>query len=322
MGDAGTLSLPATAALVRLADRWLLDDVGRGRVRLLDALPGWLGRVLAQLTVAGPITAGQARAVVLAAGVPESEVERCVTSLSAAGLLSEHPAAVPPADSAVLRDYQFANISQAVDYADPAAIDEDIRLMYRYAEADRPPAVLVELPAGAFRVPLPHPVLDPAGHPLDRLGRCLFLTHGVLSDTAIGPLPRTRRVPPSHGAAHPFDLLLTTARDVDAGSYYYDPGEHCLVLLADDTTEHGDDVILDIRLAVERVQWRYRTSAVYPTIFLDLGHLLETLELVSAEVGLCAERLPEGGGPPLPPGPFGPALARYRLSPFDPSSGR
>lgn len=112
-----------------------------------------------------------------------------------------------------------------------------------------------------------------------------------------GPLPRSRRTTPSFGASHPFDISVSTSRlSGKRTTYYYQASEHSLValptLVCDPDTgdapepSAGGDFDLSIHLAIERAHWRYRTSQVYPTVLLDLGHLTETLHQVCESMGV------------------------------------
>lgn len=321
-----------TVSLVRLDGTWLWEDPARGAHRRLRTMPSWLGPLLARL-LTGPALPWQSlTSAAEDCGVPADRTEGCLSSLVTAGLLMSGGTTGPDRDTAALRDRQWALVSHPADYTRPGTVAEDITLMWRQAAAEAPPPAYHRFGDGP-RVALPHPVLDAPGHPLDALGHLLYLTHGVLEDAAIGPLPRTRRVPPSHGAAHPFDLTVTTRGVLEQVSTYgYDPSEHALVPLTDEAPETGTPAaepdllpeadVLTIHLAAERVQWRYRSSTAYPTIFLDLGHLVETLYTTAAHLGWQVTELPSRGTPLVRPGAeTGPALTRLALR-HGPAAGR
>lgn len=318
-----TWQLSPTAALIRLDDQWLLEDPRHGRFRQLHNITEWLAELFAALVAAGPVSSLHLRGLTRRAGVPANRVDACIASLHQADLLVPHGAGHLDRDASAQRDHQWVMVASPVDYAQPGVIDDDLRTMDEYAAQGPPPAAYVHPGDGEPSIPLPHPLLDPPEHPLHSLGHLLYFTHAVLSDAVIGPLPRSRRVTPSHGAAHPFDLTVTT--DHLSGcthqNYCYAPGAHALVP-ADQThsvaasfVPQAKDLLITVHLASDRVQWRYRASTAYPTIFLDLGHLLETLRMTAAFLRMTVEELPLPDGPPLTPvhTRFGPVLARCVL---------
>ncbi|MYT56042.1 hypothetical protein GTW29_29160 [Streptomyces sp. SID7834] len=140
-----------------------------------------------------------------------------------------------------------------------------------------------------------------------------------------GPLPRSRRTPPSFGASHPFDIAVITSRiSGERTAYYYQPVEHSLVILpasaydvavsAPPETSGCRDIELSIHLAIERVHWRYRTSTVYPIILLDLGHLTETLRQVADSMDIRLTATAGRTEPALSKSDqvLGPRLRQYR----------
>ncbi|MEU4800462.1 nitroreductase family protein [Streptomyces sp. NPDC023327] len=313
-----------TVSLVRLDGTWLWEDPARGAHRRLRTVPSWLGPLLAQLLAGPPLPWQSLASAAEDCGVPADRTEGCLNSLVAAGLLVPGDTAGPDRDNSALRDRQWALVSPPADYTRPDTVDEDITLMWRQAAQEVPPPAYHHFGEGP-RVTLPHPVLDAPGNPLDALGHLLYLTHGVIEDAAIGPLPRTRRAPPSHGAAHPFDLTVTTRGVLEeVRTYGYDPSEHALVPVADEVPDTGTPAtepgllseadVLTIHLVAERVQWRYRSSTAYPTIFLDLGHLVETLYTAAARLGWQVTELPSCGAPLFKPrAETGPVLTRLAL---------
>jgi hypothetical protein len=304
------LRVSPTASLIRIGTSWLLEDPLRGGNRQLNDFPGWLGHVLVRLMARGAMPIERVRAEISAGGVPEKQVERCLASLRSTGLLVPELAVVPPRDSGALRDHQLANIfSESLDYSQPDIMKYDRQLMESYAKDGAPPAPFLEMPADWPRRRLPHPVLDSDQHPLHAIGRVLYMINGILSDVTYGPLARTKRTPPSHGASHPFDIAVATTllTGACARTYYYDPDDHSLAEApasspGDATVDSGSGATrLSIHLTVQRVQWRYRSSLAYPTIFLDLGHVVETLHLVAGDLGLTVEDRSIAGASPLAP---------------------
>ncbi|MEU0666484.1 hypothetical protein ABZ508_21595 [Streptomyces lavendulocolor] len=329
----GSWTVPGSAALVRWNGRWLLD-VARGGARGATLKDPALWRLLGELARRPAADHAALERLALDAGVPAGAVSACLASLERAGLLrpAADPGREPPDGSPALYDWFLAGLAAPADYRDPTLTDDDLALMASYAHDDPPPPAVPAFPAGARRVQLPHPVTDPAGHPLRVLGGVLYLSHAVVEDAAIGPLPRSRRVPPSHGASHPFDLCVG-CRWADGATtvHAYDPGLHALVPLADTDRPEASgavrrlmghsavgpgDALITVHLAARRVQWRYRTGAAYPTVFLDLGHLLEALSGAAEWHGSAAVDVPVARTAPLGPGDAqgpGPVLAARAL---------
>ncbi len=323
-GDEWQLS--PTVSLIRVGEMWLMDDPARGSHRILNTLPRWLGHSLAALASSGTMKQEQVIHALEDAGVPEGQGEACFKSFVEAGVLVGPSPSTPERDAGNLRDRQWAVISPPVNYRDPATKDADIQLMYSYAEETNPPASATQVPETWARVQLPLPERETEEDFLGRLGRLLHLTYGVQSEMNFGPLPRSRRTPPSFGASHPFDISVTTKLKSDGRTaYYYHPSEHSLVALPASQCDHGESahatpggsgVYLSIHLAIERVHWRYRTSTVYPTVLLDLGHLTETLGQVAESMGIVLTATAGRVEPTLPKRDqtLGPALRTYHAS--------
>ncbi|WP_159106611.1 hypothetical protein [Streptomyces rishiriensis] len=259
----------------------------------------------------GSVNTAAAAAAAIAAGVPEAAADRCVDSFRRAGLLvptTSHP--LPRAEAPVLQDWRLANLALPADYRDPDTQVIDLRQMEGFAAAEAPPAVSVQWPLGLRRTLLPHPVHDAPERPHYALGNVLYYSNAVLRPAALGPLPRTLRVPPSHGAAHPFDLtvIMNSQRDGSSVTLGYDPMAHALVRLPATSIAPVAPgyVLIAVHLAVRRVQWRYRASTAYPTVFLDLGHLLQVMETAAENLSLALAETPvpeqasiSGRTPPL-----------------------
>ncbi|MEV6701827.1 hypothetical protein AB0M68_32530 [Streptomyces sp. NPDC051453] len=316
--------LSPTLSLVTVQGQWIIEDPRRGSHRLLNTRPPWLLALLTMLAQRDEASWSELTASAVGQGVPPDRADACIRSLAKAHLIVPAGTHAPSRDASALRDHQWALASERMDYTDESAIADDIALMYRYAESSPPPAPCWEPETESDSIMLPHPMLDHGDRPLVDLGRLLYFTNAILGDTSIGPLPRSRRVPPSHGASHPFDLSLHTARPSAGGStahYGYDPSAHALVRLKAETATPmpvaPQSDVLSVHAALERVQWRYRTSTAYPTLFLDLGHLVETLFQVAETLGWDVLEIPHADEPVLDsrlPG-LGPVFARFALSP-------
>lgn len=289
-----------TASFLRYSGGWLLDDAFLGGARELTIGSAMVWDLLCRLVESGPLTLAAAADAAAAVGIPASAADRCVDSLRRAGVLV--PATSRPSahrDTAALHDWRLANLTLPADYRNPDTLKSDLRQTRAFAAAETPPPASRQWPAKLRRTALPHPVHDPPDRPHYIMGSVLYYSHAILKPAALGPLPRSLRVPPSHGAGHPFDLTvaLRSRRERKSVLFAYDPADHTLVRLpADPVWEVTDGhMLIAVHLAVRRVQWRYRASTAYPTVFLDLGHLLgvmeavaETLDLALAEIDLPA----------------------------------
>ncbi|MEV6987454.1 hypothetical protein AB0M95_40210 [Sphaerisporangium sp. NPDC051017] len=319
--------LSPTISLIRVGDEWLIEDPAQGSYRQFNTLQKWLSEALTRLVSGGTMTDEQVCEVLKKAGIPVRYVEYCLQSFLDSGVLVDATADPPPRDFGSLRDLQWATVSRSLDYRDPEAKATDIQLMYRYAQDDFPPASSTQAPETWTWIDLPDPDPDHGGGLLNKLGYMLYLVYGVHAEIHFGPLPRTRRTPPSFGASHPFDISVTTsAFSGERTAYYYQPAEHSLVALpATESDLSTDDPVLEqtlelanidlaIHLAIERVHWRYRTSTAYPTVLLDLGHLTETLDMVADCMNVRLTVLAGRAEPPLAKEGhlLGPQLRRYR----------
>ena len=274
-------------ALVRIDDSWVVEQTGGERpARRLSTIPAWLGRVLTVLSAWEVVDAANSVTLAQLSNVHPASISDCLEQLLRLGLLHEQVCLLEgERDTARARDYQFCSSSKRPDYTDPATIGNDIQEMNRWASEDAPPAAWKQHQRRDV-IPLPVPGLAAATGSHAKLGSFLYLCHAVLADATIGALPRTLRAVPSHGASHPFDLTLKFPSEQGSGkevSFAYDPGLHALVhidgALVPKVRESPakSAVRIGIHLSIERVQFRYRSSLAYQTIYLDLGHLIETM---------------------------------------------
>ncbi|MBI4862941.1 MAG: SagB/ThcOx family dehydrogenase [Candidatus Riflebacteria bacterium] len=133
-----------------------------------------------------------------------------------------------------------------------------------------------------------------------RLARLLKISHGVFASENRGPCP-------SAGGLQAVELYLTPLGDswLPAGFHHYDRAGHHLSLVAGavdaaalsaavpslaDIT--GGALVWFIVGDGERVQRKYGERA-YPFLWMEAGHLMQNLCLVSASLGLCT--VPLGG---------------------------
>ncbi len=170
-----------------------------------------------------------------------------------------------------------------LDYASDAALEVDRQIMNDYIKATPSPAT--EQSLDGVRRWLPHPACGALEGPLGRLGMFMLHGFGVLRtaeflDVGVVPLKST----PSKGARHPFDahLVAGPGAALPAGIYDYSPSDHALVRR--DGEVPSDGLVLVVTLVYERVQWRYRETSGYCDLWLDLGHLRETLAAVATDL--------------------------------------
>ncbi|GAA1416824.1 hypothetical protein GCM10009601_09770 [Streptomyces thermospinosisporus] len=297
---ASALTVSPTASLLRYTDSWLLDDPFLGGARELSINNEVLWDFLCRLIELRSVTPETAADVAAAIGIPEAVVGRCLDSFRRAGILVPVSSRLSaPCGGPALQDWRLANLTVPADYRDPSIVSSDLQQMEEFAAAEAPPAVYKQWPATLRRVRLPHPVHDAPDRPHYVLGSVLYYSHAVIKPASLGPLPRSLRVAPSHGAAHPFDLSVTlySQRELGPVLFAYDPVDHALVRLPADPVSQVpiDHAQVAVHLAARRVQWRYRASTAYSTIFLDLGHLLGVMEAVaeSLELALAQVDLPD-----------------------------
>jgi hypothetical protein len=293
-----------TASLLHLSGSWLLDDPHLGGARELSFSSQTVWDLLRRLVELGPTDPDSAAAAAIAVGIPEAIAGRCVESLQRAGILvpeSSRPAI--PRDAPVLQDWRLANIAIATGDRDPSTLSSEPDQMEVFGSLETPPVVSRQWSAAVRRKGLPHPIHDSPDRPHYALGSVLYYSHAILKPTALGPLPRSLRVPPSYGEVHPFDLTVTLLSQREQGpiTFGYDPMDHALVRLptssfpsevlvnnaAGKSPGRSDPALIAVHLAARRVQWRYRTCTAYPTIFLDLGHLLGVMHAAAEAHGLA-----------------------------------
>lgn len=135
--------------------------------------------------------------------------------------------------------------------------------------------------------------------PLETLGRLLHATHGIKGERADGERAHARPSP-SAGGLYPLEVHLA-AQSVEGladGIYHYDPVAHELELrrpglaqaaLADLALDQSmvatSSALLIITAIVERTMWKYGQRG-YRYVFLDAGHLGQTIYLVATALGL------------------------------------
>ena len=114
--------------------------------------------------------------------------------------------------------------------------------------------------------------------------------------------PPIRRTSPSGGSRHPSEgyVCVFDVPGLDAGWYHFSCGKNVLVRVAgldsDEATaalygafRAGFPVgaVVVITSHFERNMYRYREPRTFRTLFMDVGHLLTTAELVARSLGLA-----------------------------------
>lgn len=106
---------------------------------------------------------------------------------------------------------------------------------------------------------------------------------------------------PSGGARHPVECyLLSMDNEIPDGLYHYDVENHALVAIKSDlSVSELNDLLYEIPIKVkfkpraiillsfvfERSYWRYKEARSYRVIHNDVGHVVETVSLVSNLLG-------------------------------------
>ncbi len=135
--------------------------------------------------------------------------------------------------------------------------------------------------------------------PLVKLGRLLHASHGVKGERVDGERVHTRPAP-SAGGLYPVEVYVATqsVEGLADGVYHYDPRTHELALrrsglaqpsiarmALDQTMVLGSSVVVMLTAIPERTMWKYGQRG-YRYVWLDAGHLGQTLYLVATALGL------------------------------------
>ncbi|SER09444.1 SagB/ThcOx family dehydrogenase [Natrinema salaciae] len=215
-------------------------------------------------------------------------------------------------------DFPFNN------YTSTEGIEYDDAKMAQYEAEETPPDIYKHYPE-AETVSLPEPSLDPevtvgAGFEYwvnrDENGmrtespsaafasNLLYYTVGALNsdenpeEEATGTL---RKAVPSGGARHPIEtyVLIEDVDGVPEGLYHYSDQNHHLSLL-DETIDIDDleahipelsgynrtrSIVLLYTASLDRSMWRYREPRTYSVVHNDLGHIVETMRIISNSHG-------------------------------------
>lgn len=139
--------------------------------------------------------------------------------------------------------------------------------------------------------------------PLAALADCLFAAKGVKSikdGGDFGQVPLT--MTPSGGARNPFELYVQSLRvdGLRAGFHHYSAAEHSLGFLHDRPAPPlaellGNQAWASQAAAVvylcarfDRSAWKYRQALAYRVVLMEIGAILQNLELVATRHGVAA----------------------------------
>ncbi|CAM5724231.1 hypothetical protein SALBM311S_00539 [Streptomyces alboniger] len=142
---------------------------------------------------------------------------------------------------------------------------------------------------------------------LRTLGEFLYRTARVRSTGMVGDgetaYPASDRPYPTGGAAYDLELYLTV-RDcpgLPSGIHYYDPQDHCLVLVNEDPVAAGElsagamaaaalttppPVLITLTSRFQRLSWKY-SGLAYALVLKHVGALIQTFYLVGSAMGLA-----------------------------------
>lgn len=183
----------------------------------------------------------------------------------------------------------------------------------RYKAVDRDPGLSEGLPAPRVTDILPTltaGVAEMTGAPrragtldADALLRLMSVVFGILESKGGGPgtAPFIRRTSPSGGARHPSEgyVCVFDVPGLEAGWYHYSCGSDELCKVAEQDTGRSRRALFGAHRApfpvravlvmtsvFGRNMYRYREPRTFRTLFMDVGHLLTTAEIVGRASGI------------------------------------
>lgn len=216
-------------------------------------------------------------------------------------------------------DYPFHN------YADPAAIGEYQLLIESFLKAGAPPANQILFEGKGIELP-------PVKMDKPRQGAIGVETISYLLGHAFRPIGSIhtdsieciRRTSPSGGARHPTEPVVVvreTMGGLPAGAYFYRSQDHSLVRVASEAYSPSRwpveaPLSLVLWLKVERAMWRYRDLRALRPVLMDVGHIVETVSMLSSMLGISGiATAPPPVAQPLSEWLNGPAVASIHFQP-------
>lgn len=214
-----------------------------------------------------------------------------------------------------IRDYPFIdNIVSETEYENVYEMEESFMSSYSeekpappvYKKVDRDrrinlPSPSEELPI-SFSEAIETSLYETSGSKAatldcEMLSNILFFSFGETGDVEFPHQGRKLlKAVPSGGARHPTEGYLVVFKDgeIPAGCYHYSVRTHSLDQLSDDKpkkpriigTDFDPVAIIGCSSTIERSMWRYREPRTYRVLYHDVGHILESLRLISRGYGL------------------------------------
>lgn len=141
--------------------------------------------------------------------------------------------------------------------------------------------------------------------PLEVLAKILQYTLGFIDDREVpkaSGLPdslRKRRCSPSGGGLNSTEgyVLARNVEGLDEGIYYYDAASHRLLLKSTDVPLLGQMLSgqhfannlpagIFFTSRFDKLWWKYEHSRAYRNALLEVGHIAQTFQIISASLGL------------------------------------
>lgn len=209
------------------------------------------------------------------------------------------------------RDYPF------LDYSKREHSIEDFKLMESYSNRWLPPSNYKDYPKRKkykfildkdllVKLIYPVSVINYSKKKLDvaNLSLLLYLTFGQTGFLTFPILGKgLLKTSPSGGARHPTEAYLILLKEVGfpKGIYHYSVRSNAIELIRPlKGSSKINEIFFQLNLypssrpkaiivltsLVERAMWRYREPRSFRVIFFDIGHLIATIRVVAASLGL------------------------------------
>lgn len=268
-----------------------------GRLELVEAsapVGGALARVVAR--AAAPARPAELVDIAVCGGVTVDVAADIVAEASTALLQgtsgSSSGLSVPSGwPLSLVRWWAVRRARHYLNYRAEGVIEKDASQMRARLLEEPEPALEVQVPHEVERISLPHPALREPTSVLDVLGHLLLWTSGQLRPaTFLDVLSVQLRPVPSFGSRHPFDVVVDSPSEdwgeLPVGRWAYVPSKHELAYLGPVVSGPGRGLRLTWTPCFERLWWRYRYAYAYEMAAYDLGHILATLRMVAARLGV------------------------------------
>ena len=232
-------------------------------------------------------------------GVANEDADDILKQLLEIGVFVKYACEIPWADEGLFSwantdlasyngSYQFSNYK---DYSDSDVHEVDQQRMVSFLKESCPPSYWSSECLGKF-VSLPHPAFYPENHIgssfFEKLAFLLFWTFGAVRFAKfLEVLSVPLKTVPATGARHPFfaEIVFNIDKPTEIVAMY-DMRLHGLLIEGNDSIEIADECTIRVVLIFDFFQWRYRSSAAWKDLFLDLGHLNEHAKFVVERLGL------------------------------------